>query len=135
MNNFCSNCGNELIDSAVFCSKCGTRIQGDLTNQTRSSKTNREEVYPFKKNWASAWVLIGSILSPFRELQLIFAGLGVVLANKEIEKYQSRQFSGLNTEEVDNYIIKQFIVIVIHFISAIVAFYFYLIEYGLAWWL
>ena len=135
MNNFCSNCGSKLNDSAVFCSKCGARTQGDLANSKNLAKDKREEVYPFKKNWASAWVLIGSILSPFRELQIFFAAIGLILGSKEIEKFQSGQFSGLNTDEVDNYIIKQFIVIVIHAISAMGALYFLLIETGNAFWL
>ena len=135
MNNFCSNCGNELIDSAVFCSKCGTRIQGDLTNQTRSSKTNREEVYPFKKNWASAWVLIGSILSPFRTPQILSAALGFYLVMREQEKYESRTLTSLDTTDVDKYMAIQTGIGFIHILYMIVAFYFYLIENGLAWWL
>lgn len=102
---YCSKCGNELIDSAVFCSKCGTRTQDDLANSSSLPNDKKEEVYPFKKNWASAWVLIGSIASPFRVLQFLFAALGMYLVSREEEKNKPRELSSLDTSDVDNYML------------------------------
>lgn len=39
---FCSNCGNQLLEGALFCQKCGVKvdIEEDTTYQTRSSVSN-----------------------------------------------------------------------------------------------
>lgn len=128
---FCSNCGNELIDSAVYCNKCGTKSQNDLDDLRSTLERNKLRDYPFKKNWTSAWVLIGSILSPFRVPQLLSAGLGIYLVMREHKKYESRTFTkSLDTTDVDKYIAIQIGIGFIHLIYAIVAGYFYLIETG-----
>lgn len=100
------------------------------------SKETKGEVYPFKKNWASAWVIIGSMLSPFRELQILSAALGFYLVSREVEKYDDqRKVSSLDTSDVDKYMTIQFGIGVIHIISLIVGFYFFLLENGFAFWL
>ena len=134
---YCSKCGNELIDSAVYCNQCGTRSQNDISDLSSSlDRTNKLRDYPFKKNWASAWVLIGSILSPFRVLQILSTALGFYLVMREQEKYESRTLTtSLDTTDVDKYIAIQIGIGFIHILYAIVAFYFYSIENGLAFWL
>lgn len=130
---FCSNCGNELIDSAVYSNKCGTKSQNDLDDLRSTIERNKLRDYPFKKNWSSAWVLIGSILSPFRELQVLSEGLGFYLVWRELEKNESRTLTtSLDTTDVDKYIAIQIGIGFIHFLCFIVAFNFYLIENGLA---
>jgi hypothetical protein len=127
---YCSKCGYELKHSAIFCVNCGTRANHVLDAQQTISVSPVQEAYTFEKNWASAWVLIGSILSPFRELQILFGVLGYFLGYKEIEKYESRKhiYSEMNTEKLKGYLTKQAIVIAIHLISIIVASYFFLVE-------
>ena len=38
----CKNCGNEVNENKVFCSKCGVRI-GVVTNKNENGKIPREE--------------------------------------------------------------------------------------------
>jgi len=133
---YCSKCGSELIDSAIYCSKCGTRSKSDLSNSSNLSMETKVGVYAFKKNWTSAWVIIGSMLSPFRELQIISAALGFYLVSREVEKYDDqRKVSSLDTSDVDKYMTIQFGIGAIHIIYLIVAFYYFLIENGFAFWL
>lgn len=37
---FCSQCGNDNPDAAVFCSKCGTRLEA--TNRTAEANTGQD---------------------------------------------------------------------------------------------
>ena len=40
MNNFCSNCGNQIIKESNFCDKCGTKIDNNDNNQIISKEEN-----------------------------------------------------------------------------------------------
>ena len=39
MAKFCPNCGNEMVDEAVMCVKCGTMV-GNVKKENISSNTN-----------------------------------------------------------------------------------------------
>lgn len=39
MAKFCSNCGNEMLDEAVMCVKCGTMV-GNAKKENTTSNTN-----------------------------------------------------------------------------------------------
>ena len=48
---FCSKCGNELMDEAVICPKCGCMVNGELTPKkkpvaTNAQSTSNEEIKP-----------------------------------------------------------------------------------------
>lgn len=38
MANFCTNCGNKLIETSKFCSKCGANVNGTLHEKTSHSE-------------------------------------------------------------------------------------------------
>lgn len=39
MSKFCSNCGNELVDGADVCTKCGKMVSGNANNSATSGKS------------------------------------------------------------------------------------------------
>jgi len=138
--NYCAKCGAKIENSAIFCESCGHRV-GSLEINTLDSKSglvskdNIESDYvPIKKNWISAWLLIPTVLAPFREWQIISAAIAFWFISKESEKYSEGSFNVKNRDEVNNYMIKLVVVGALQFISMIVAFYYFLIENGLVFW-
>ena len=76
-NNFCSACGNSLIESAVVCPSCGSATSkfqnANLTGQTvRKSKTTAvvlavflgpwSWLYTFKRDQAKFWIWLGGFV-------------------------------------------------------------------------
>ena len=45
-NNFCPNCGAELIEDSVFCTNCGTKINQDnkVNEENAQPEINNEQV-------------------------------------------------------------------------------------------
>ena len=78
MAKFCPNCGNEMVDEAAMCVKCGTMVEGNNTNKNNESKptTNGE-----KKKGLPAWAIVLIVLGGLGLLIVIaivvFAIIGV----------------------------------------------------------
>ncbi|MGI6701061.1 MAG: zinc-ribbon domain-containing protein [Christensenellales bacterium] len=66
---YCSKCGNEVLDDAVICTKCGCKIEGVIDEEARStSKT-------------LGWIaIIGGAFIPL--VGWICGGIGLSKANK-----------------------------------------------------
>lgn len=66
MSKFCTNCGNQLIDEAAFCPKCGVMANTNNNVNNNSNKTN-------------GFAIAGLILSFFTTiLGLVFSIIGLV---------------------------------------------------------
>lgn len=75
MAKFCPNCGNEMIDEAAMCVKCGTVVEGNNTNESKLV-TNGEK----KKGlpaWAIVLIVFGSIGLLVILVIAVFAIIGV----------------------------------------------------------
>lgn len=78
MAKFCPNCGNEMVDEAAMCVKCGTVVGENNTNKNNESKptTNGE-----KKKGLPAWAIVLIVLGSLGLLVVIaivvFAIIGV----------------------------------------------------------
>jgi hypothetical protein len=136
MPNYCSNCGLKVEGSGVFCVSCGQKVEpleSSLVESKSISVTedkiavNHEQI---QKNWISAWLLIPSLLAPFRELQVFSAVIAIYIIFKEYEKYYINLLLVNNKDEVNNYLIKQAVIGILQFITLIVAFYYFLVENG-----
>jgi len=55
---YCSNCGKEIDDHAVYCNYCGVPAQNRTKNVVSSDDTN-----PVSAVFAGKWALIGFILN------------------------------------------------------------------------
>ena len=94
---FCSNCGNPLGDTDLFCAKCGTSVQG------RETERMIQPVYetagkPKKKN---GWIV--AILSSVAVVVLILLFVLIKISDKKVQKsFQNyRVEDGTDTDESD----------------------------------
>lgn len=53
MAKFCTNCGNELVDNAAMCVKCGTMVDGG------NNKQNKKKGFP---TWAIVLIVVGCVI-------------------------------------------------------------------------
>ena len=66
MSKFCSNCGNELVDEAVICPKCGVAVSKNIVSNNNSGEVS------------NGMATVGFILSFFVPLLgLIFSIMGL----------------------------------------------------------
>jgi ABC-type transport system involved in multi-copper enzyme maturation permease subunit len=133
--NYCSECGAKVEDLAIFCVSCGQKIEV-RNNSVEKSKINLSNEVKIEgnsgkinKNWISAWLLIPSVLAPFREFQMISAAIAFWLISNEWEKYSSNLLFVNQRDEVNNYLTKQAVVFAIHLLYFIVAAYYYFFEF------
>ena len=78
MAKFCPNCGNEMIDEAAMCVKCGTMVGGNNTNKNNESKSttngNKKKGLPA---WAIVLIILGSVGLLVVIAIVVFAIIGV----------------------------------------------------------
>jgi hypothetical protein len=133
--NYCAKCGAKIQNSAIFCESCGQRVGSLEINALDSksglvSKDNIESDYvPIKKNWISAWLLIPTVLAPFREFQMISAAIAYLIISNEWEKNSKNSLNVKNRVEVKNYFIILGVLFAIHLLYFIVAAYYYFFEF------
>lgn len=63
MAKFCSNCGNEMLDEAVMCVKCGTMV-GNVKKENTTSNTNTGNGGKKKglPTWAIVLIVVGCVV-------------------------------------------------------------------------
>lgn len=66
MSKFCPNCGNEMVDEAAMCVKCGTMIGG---NNTKKNNEGKPTTNGNKKKGLPAWAIV----------LIILGGMGVLI--------------------------------------------------------
>ena len=74
MAKFCSNCGNEMLDEAVMCVKCGTMV-GNVKKENTTSNTNTNNGGKKKglPTWAIVLIVVGCVvLIPLIILAILF---------------------------------------------------------------
>lgn len=87
MAKFCSNCGNEMLDNADVCVKCGTLVGNNRTN----NNTNTKKGLP---TWAIVLIVLGCVILAFAILfgaiflfsYKVIKNTGIDIKN-EIEEY------------------------------------------------
>ena len=74
-NNYCSNCGEKLDNTANFCSNCGQKIGKENSENTNTDWTY-EEVYNNSSGFSKFWghILIGIFFFFFMDLGVMFFG-------------------------------------------------------------
>lgn len=79
MAKFCKNCGNELVDNAKVCDKCGTEVSSTVTTATvNSNGSNGLAIAGFVVSLVSSLLCCGS----FSFISLILSIVGLVNAKK-----------------------------------------------------
>lgn len=68
---YCSKCGNEVVDEAVICTKCGCLLPGKNL-QTRTAPSQQTDEISSTKKAAKVFMLIGLIFSAFSLIPLIW---------------------------------------------------------------
>lgn len=71
---YCSKCGNEVLDEAVVCPKCGCLINETITinNGSGVRKYNNSDEISSTKRTAKAFMLLGCIVSVFGLIPLLW---------------------------------------------------------------
>jgi hypothetical protein len=138
--NYCSECGAKVEDSAIFCVSCGQKVEPLGTSGVESMSTMMTEYKveikhgQIKKSWIEAWLLIPSILAPFRIVQMISSGIAIYIGASEHERYSSGLFGDDYKESIDRYLTIKGVIGLIHMLYFIVATYYYFVENGLVFW-
>lgn len=95
MAKFCPNCGNEMVDEAVMCVKCGTMIGGNTNNNANVKKDNK-----VKKKGLPVWAII---LIVFGSLGLLVIVAIIILTIIGINAIKNEDPSQIK-DKIDGYI-------------------------------
>ncbi len=76
---FCSNCGHEIDDNAVFCPHCGVSTQQVSAPQPQTQTASQKNGIVIA---AKVFIIIGMVFGCWMILPLIFGGLGLSALNK-----------------------------------------------------
>lgn len=77
MAKFCSNCGNEMLDEAVMCVKCGTMV-GNVKKENTTSNTNTNTNNGGKKKGLPTWAIVLIVLGCVFLVPLIILAVGYI---------------------------------------------------------
>lgn len=70
MAKFCSNCGNEMLDEAVMCVKCGTMVGNVKKENSNTNNGGKKKGLP---TWAIVLIVVGCVvLVPLIILAILF---------------------------------------------------------------
>lgn len=61
---FCSHCGNEVMDMAVICPKCGC-VLSDIEIETKTTNSKKSKNISSTRYTAKVFAIIGTIFSAF----------------------------------------------------------------------
>ena len=75
MAKFCSNCGNEMLDEAVMCVKCGTMV-GNVKKENTTSNTNTNTNNGGKKKGLPTWAIVLIVVGCVVLIPLIILAVG-----------------------------------------------------------
>lgn len=75
MAKFCSNCGNEMVDEAVMCVKCGTMV-GNVKKENTTSNTNTNTNNGGKKKGLPTWAIVLIVVGCVVLVPLIILAVG-----------------------------------------------------------
>lgn len=77
MAKFCSNCGNEMLDEAVMCVKCGTMV-GNVKKENTTSNTNTNTNNGGKKKGLPTWAIVLIVVGCVVLVPLIILAVGYI---------------------------------------------------------
>ena len=89
---FCSKCGTQMSDDAVFCPKCGIRIQGGLQNNSQDENVNLKR----KKNNIIVFIIIAAIC-----LMCFGVLIAVIMLNTNSKNDKQSQIAESKTNEMN----------------------------------
>lgn len=97
MAKFCPNCGNEMIDEAAMCVKCGTVVEGNNTNKNNESNpvTNGE-----KKKGLPAWAIVLIVLGSIGLLVILVIAVFAIIGINALKKVDVDEVKN----KIENYI-------------------------------
>lgn len=89
---FCPNCGTEVSEYAMFCSKCGAALgnttQSNAANQQQFQKPYQQQQQPEPKTWLVESILVTIFCC------LPFGIVGIVNASNVSSKHTAGDFEG-----------------------------------------
>lgn len=94
MAKFCPNCGNEMIDEAAMCVKCGTVVEGNNTNESKPV-TNGE-----KKKGLPAWAIVLIVLVSIGLLVILVIAVFAIIGVNALKKVDVDDIKN----KIENYI-------------------------------
>lgn len=77
MAKFCPNCGNEMVDEAVMCVKCGTMV-GNVKKENTTSNTNTNTNNGGKKKGLPTWAIVLIVVGCVVLVPLIILAVGYI---------------------------------------------------------
>lgn len=97
MAKFCPNCGNEMVDEAAMCVKCGTMVEGNNTNKNNESKP---AVSDEKKKGLPAWAIVLIVLGGILLLAIIAIVVFAIIGINALKKVDVDEVKN----KIENYI-------------------------------
>ena len=77
MAKFCPNCGNEMVDEAVMCVKCGTMV-GNVKKENSNTNTNTNTNNGGKKKGLPTWAIVLIVVGCVVLVPLIILAVGYI---------------------------------------------------------
>ena len=97
MAKFCPNCGNEMVDEAAMCVKCGTMVGENNANKSNESKS---VVNGEKKKGLPAWAIVLIVLGGLGLLVVIAIVVFVIIGVNALKKVDADDLKN----KIENYI-------------------------------
>ena len=88
MAKFCPNCGNEIVDEAAMCVKCGTMVGENNTNKNNEEKPTASGE---KKKGLPAWAIVLIVLGGLGLLVVIAIIVFAVIGINALKKVDSNE--------------------------------------------
>lgn len=88
MAKFCPNCGNEIVDEAAMCVKCGTMVGENNTNKNNEEKPTASGE---KKKGLPAWAIVLIVLGGLGLLVVIAIIIFAVIGINALKKVDSNE--------------------------------------------
>lgn len=88
MAKFCPNCGNEIVDEAAMCVKCGTMVGENNTNKNNEEKSTASGE---KKKGLPAWAIVLIVLGGLGLLVVIAIIVFAVIGINALKKVDSNE--------------------------------------------
>lgn len=97
----CKNCGQKLDEGALFCTKCGTKVEIQETKPVEDNQNVNQNIEKHKTNGLAIAGFVISIVSPIcccgtlSVLSLIFSIIGLSQINKNDESGRGLAIAGI----------------------------------------
>lgn len=107
---FCYNCGNQMGDTAKFCSKCGTEYSWDVEDNGANEQSSQNTKMNVRKSKRKLlWIAIGIIVALCSMLVILYVCFPRLFTNKKQEmllqyiNHDIKDLAELETEFLESY--------------------------------